>query len=502
MPKVSICLTSYNHDQFLKESIESILNQTFRDYELFVVDDCSSDDSWEIIERYSKVDTRIKAIRHDYNWGNCGLEILLKKMQGEYVAIAHCDDRWEEDKLSKQVRILDEQTDVSACFTLVNVIDDEGNELENKRHPYYNIFDQPNRTRYEWLNYFFYRGNCLCHPSLLIRKDAYTKYNMIPKGLHGYPDFLRWIRLCEYSNIYIIQEKLTDFRIHGDGSNTSGDNPNSIKRLAVEEYFVLQEFLNLIDQKQLLYVFPELEKYVVNGEIEESFALAKLMMSIPKRSYYIRGLGILYELFQNDKKGKKIERLYGYTSKDYNVDKQKVDIFSVLPDNRFMTSSVYWDEGNGYNEIDRYVIRVFLQSDGSFSIKIPAEKLKNLRGKTLRFDPDEGHYRKFKSMRIHSKHGNTKFKLINGISKGDDDFFYTLDPQYEIDYVVGDDLFITGYTEILSAAEIEHFSAMKKEKYELLEQQYLITKNQLEAMKNSKVWRGYTCIKKFLKSAR
>lgn len=497
MPKISVCLTSYNHECFLAESIESILNQTFRDYELFIVDDCSTDNSWEIITHYSKIDSRIKAIRHDYNWGDSGLGDLLKEMKGEYVAIAHCDDRWEAEKLEKQVKILDEKSDISACFTLVKIIDDEGQEFRNKSHPYYNIFNQPNRTRYEWLNYFFYCGNCLCHPSVLVRKDAYVKYDMITKGLHGYPDFCRWIRLCEYSGIYVLQEKLTDFRVHGNESNTSGDNQGSIKRLAVEECFVLQEFRKLIEQKQLLYVFPELKKYVIGGEIEENFALAKLMMSIPKHSFYLQGLTILYELFQDDRKRKKIEELYGYTSKDYNLDKRKEDVFCVLPSDRFMTSSVYWDAGNGYNESDKYVTTVFLQSDGRFRIKIKAEDLKYSKGKTIRFDPDEGRYRKFKDLCVNSEHGNIKYKLLNGISKGDD-WFYTQDPQYEIYYTVGEDLFITGYTEVLPVAEVELFYAKQKEKYDILEQQLLIVKNQLEAVKSSKLWKSYTWAKKLL----
>ena len=261
MSKVSILLTSYNHEKFLAESIESILNQTYRDYELFIVDDCSTDGSWEIITHYERLDSRIKAFRHSYNWGYSGLQFLLEQMRGEYVAIAHCDDRWEKDKLRKQVEILDTNMDIAACFTLVKIIDDSGNELENKQHPYYKVFEQTNRTRYEWLNYFFYNGNCLCHPSSLIRKEANTKYGLFNVGLQGYPDFYKWIRICKYSGIFIIQEKLTNFRVHNDESNTSGENPNSIRRLAVEEYFILEEFVDLIDTKQLLLVFPELKKY-------------------------------------------------------------------------------------------------------------------------------------------------------------------------------------------------------------------------------------------------
>lgn len=494
MPKVTVWLSSYNHDQFLAESIESILCQTYEDFELFIIDDCSDDNSWSIIQKYSLLDKRIKAFRHSVNQGQSGLENMLEELQGEYVAIAHCDDKWEKEKLEKQIQILDSNPEIAACFTLVKIIDDLGDELKNETHPYYKIFMQPNRRRQEWLNWFFYNGNCLCHPSLLIRKEAYKKYGMLTTGLHGYPDFCKWIRLCKNAEIYILQEKLTDFRVHNDESNTSGNNENSIKRLSIEEYFVLEEFVDLIKTKQLLSVFPELEKYKINGDIEEYFALAKLMMSVHRSSYYLMGLRIIYEILKDKNRAQKVEKLYGYTSRMYNSDKQKVDVFHVISEERNMKSSISFNVDE--KEEGSYSFFTFLQNDGSFTIKIASDKLN--KGGRIRFIPDEGRFRKFASLRVFERGVEVKCVALNGKKIGDEDYFFTPYPEYEICIKGNQELIIQGNSQLIPLNVIEDFSCHCN----VLEKENERLEDELAKILNSKGWKLYQGIKKIYKKVK
>ena len=124
MASITVWLTSYHHAPFLRESIESILNQTWSDFEFYIIDDCSTDNSWEIIQSYQ--DPRIHAIRHETNWGSSGMWQILESLTGEYLAIAHCDDKWMPDKLEKQLAFLQKHPEVAACFTRVQVIDENG----------------------------------------------------------------------------------------------------------------------------------------------------------------------------------------------------------------------------------------------------------------------------------------------------------------------------------------------------------------------------------------
>ena len=101
---VTVWLTSYNHEKYLRESIDSILAQTFSDFELYIIDDNSTDNSWEIIKSYQ--DHRIHCIHHEKNLGHSDLEKLYPIFNTQYLAIAHSDDKWAPDKLEKQVAYL------------------------------------------------------------------------------------------------------------------------------------------------------------------------------------------------------------------------------------------------------------------------------------------------------------------------------------------------------------------------------------------------------------
>lgn len=171
-PKVTVILTSFNHEKYLKEAIDSVLQQTYSNFELIIWDDASTDTSWDIISQYS--DIRIKAFRNDVQKrGVWGLnKAITEKALGEYIAIHHSDDVWEPNKLFKQVAILDDNSKIGAVFCDVHLISENGAPLLDENHFYSSIFNQPNRTRQEWLNHFFHKGNALCHPSVLIRKNV------------------------------------------------------------------------------------------------------------------------------------------------------------------------------------------------------------------------------------------------------------------------------------------------------------------------------------------
>ncbi len=113
-PKVSIHLSSYNHERFIRQSIESALNQTFDDFELVIKEDASTDSSWEIIQSYT--DPRIKTYRNLVNREK-GFNSYFPEFRGKYIAIHHSDDVWELNKLEKQVEFLDTHPQIGAVFS-------------------------------------------------------------------------------------------------------------------------------------------------------------------------------------------------------------------------------------------------------------------------------------------------------------------------------------------------------------------------------------------------
>ncbi len=479
MAKVTVWLTSYNHGIHLRESIESVLNQTYRDYELYIVDDCSTDDSKAIIEKYQKTNKRIKTIFHEKNIGESGLKWEIEHLRGEYIAILHGDDKWKDTKLEKQVKYLDEHAEVEACFTGVSVIDENGNKYEGN-HAYKRVFQEKNRTRYQWLRYFFDNGNCLCHPSLLIRKQAYFKYNLLS-------DFDKWIKICMNRDIYIIPEKLTCFRVHDSEKNASGDTAEKQKRLFVEEYLVYQNYFNITNINDLLQIFPEAERYVIDGKCEISFAIAKIFLEGDRESKHLLGINEIYKICQNKEKWEKIKKIYNYGTKEFNIDKQKYDIFGMLSKDCFLKTTLYVDYGNGFNEETAIKQIVYIPSTQIVHIRFDVTKEeKNEKIRAIRFDFDEGTYRKCKIIEAYWQEESINAKPINGISEEEYDYFYTDDPQYEITVGEGT-LNITLQTEIIEAHEVRRYiDDIIKEKQELHQekQELLQEKKNIEKVLN------------------
>ena len=410
----------------------------------------------------------------------------IEHLRGEYIAILHGDDKWKDTKLEKQVKYLDEHAEVEACFTGVSVIDENGNKYEGN-HAYKRVFQEKNRTRYQWLRYFFDNGNCLCHPSLLIRKQAYFKYNLLSEGLNSLPDFDKWIKICMNRDIYIIPEKLTCFRVHDSEKNASGDTAEKQKRLFVEEYLVYQNYFNITNINDLLQIFPEAERYVIDGKCEISFAIAKIFLEGDRESKHLLGINEIYKICQNKEKWEKIKKIYNYGTKEFNIDKQKYDIFGMLSKDCFLKTTLYVDYGNGFNEETAIKQIVYIPSTQIVHIRFDVTKEeKNEKIRAIRFDFDEGTYRKCKIIEAYWQEESINAKPINGISEEEYDYFYTDDPQYEITVGEGT-LNITLQTEIIEAHEVRRYiDDIIKEKQELHQekQELLQEKKNIEKVLN------------------
>ena len=329
MPRISIILTSYNHEKYIRESIDSVLNQTFTEFELIILDDASSDNSWDIINSYS--DTRIKPFRNVKNMLGTYLfnKAIAEIAKGEYIAVHHSDDIWEPDKLERQVKLLDSNPNVGAVFTNALAIGEDSLPLDDAEHFYSEIFNQSNRTRFEWLNHFFYKGNALCHPSILIRKRCYDDCGLYRYGLAQLTDFDMWIRLCLKYEIYVLPEKLVRFRVRANEANASGGRPESRIRTTTEFYFVLKNYLQLNSFKDLVKVFPEEQGCYRADGCEPKFILA--MAALKNKSNYLKlfGIELLFDLISDEKTAANLKALYDFNHLAFIKITGVTDVFST-----------------------------------------------------------------------------------------------------------------------------------------------------------------------------
>lgn len=328
MPKVSVILTSYNHGKFILESITSVLNQTFSDFELIIIDDASTDNSWEIITSFK--DPRIRAIQNPRNMSKGNIKRTVDKYEmGEYIAVHHSDDVWEPTKLEKQVAHLDHYPDIAAVFTQVKVISEEGLPFADITSHLELVFEQPNRSRFEWLNYFFYKGNALAHPSVLIRTNCYKKYTF-KKALIQVPDYDFWVKLCLDHEIYILQEKLMRLRILDNAKNVSASRPDSRIRWQFEYFQLLENYRNIPNANVLIKIFPEASNYINSQYVDVLYALGRIAVEsgnfAPTKLF---GLNLLFEALNDPKRASKLEEHYHFDEKLFLNFTGNLDIFSV-----------------------------------------------------------------------------------------------------------------------------------------------------------------------------
>ena len=212
MPAVSIVIPSYNHARYLAQSIESALSQSFRDFELLIIDDASDDNSRDIIQQYAQQDDRIKYWFHEQNQGipstfNEGLQ----HASGKFYASLGSDDIWLPRKLETQVALLKENEEL-VVWSEGQIIDTAGKptgELFTERH--HAAEKQKSGNIFEEL----LQGNFIFGTSLIVKREnaLRIKFNESLKYLN---DFLFAVELAEKYHFYFIPTPLAQYRIHGE----------------------------------------------------------------------------------------------------------------------------------------------------------------------------------------------------------------------------------------------------------------------------------------------
>lgn len=132
-PKISVLMPAYNAEKYIAEAIESILNQTFKYFEFIIVDDCSTDKTWEIIQKYAKINNRIIALRNKKNLGipkNRNKLVLLAK--GKYVIWQDADDISLSHRIEKQYNFMEENPEVGICGGWLQFFNEKGNQSIRK----------------------------------------------------------------------------------------------------------------------------------------------------------------------------------------------------------------------------------------------------------------------------------------------------------------------------------------------------------------------------------
>lgn len=234
-PLVSVIIAVYNGESFVGETIKSVLDQTYQNMEIIIIDDASTDGSRDVICSFK--DSRIRMIFCEKNRNVCYTgNIGFQEAKGKYVALMGHDDLWAPDKLEKQVDFMEEHPAYSVCFTWVDIIDENRKIINNKYKQAAREFCSDNRNTDRWLQKLFFYGNFFCASSSCIRKALLDKAGQYRYALLQLQDYDLWMRLFLCGPVFILQEKLTCYRRFSDVSKHLSRIDEHTKRRSIREY--------------------------------------------------------------------------------------------------------------------------------------------------------------------------------------------------------------------------------------------------------------------------
>ena len=209
-PIVSVIMGAYNCEKTLEKAINSIINQSFTDWEFVICDDCSTDNTYEILSQYASKDNRIIVLRNDKNMRlAASLNNCLRVAKGKYVARMDADDESENNRLMKQVKFLEDHPDVDVVGTGRYIVSD-GEIIGERKSP-----ERPDKM-------LLLKTTPFAHPTIMMKKSVYDRlngYNTSKETMRA-EDLDLWFRF--YSNgfkgynlqepLYKYSESLADYK--------------------------------------------------------------------------------------------------------------------------------------------------------------------------------------------------------------------------------------------------------------------------------------------------
>ena len=245
-PLISVVMPNYNGHRFVEQAIDSVLSQTYKYFELIIVDDCSKDDSLQLIKEKAKIDNRIIVIELEQNRGVANARnIGIKHAIGEYIALLDNDDLWAEDKLERQLMVALSGADIVYCS--YDFIDENNNSIKKP-------FIVPQQTTFKEM----LTSSVISCSSCFIKTELIQAHPFKSEFYHE--DYVLWMELLKiYPVAYGDRKVLMHYR------QVSGSRSNKKRNAAKERWRIYRNALNMNILKSmcafLIYSIKGILKY-------------------------------------------------------------------------------------------------------------------------------------------------------------------------------------------------------------------------------------------------
>lgn len=206
MPFISVIMACHNAQNFLHESISSVLNQSFTDWELIIIDDKSTDNSLFIAQSFQKIDTRIHVYSSIKNLGpGSARNLAIEKSNGTWLSILDADDVFLYNKLDEQVKIIKNNPNLVLIGAGMTSIDEKGNKLTSYSYPEHTVLLKKNLLNFK---------SFPPHSSLMYKSSSVKKIGAFNNIFSPSEDFDLWLRLIKIGDFYCVQKELIYYRVH------------------------------------------------------------------------------------------------------------------------------------------------------------------------------------------------------------------------------------------------------------------------------------------------
>lgn len=321
-PLVSVLMVNYNREDTVKESIESVLNQTYSNLQMIIVDDGSTDRSCDIISSIN--DSRVELYPSSQNRHICyATNSGFEKVKGSYLARIDSDDVWYPDKIERQMEFLASHPEYRICFSWIDLIDENGRNINHEQEPLLKMFEKNFQGQTDSLRYFFFEGNCLSHPSVLMETSLMKEIGGFSPGYMQSHDYDYWVRIAKRTPLYILPERLLAMRRFmnegNTGNNSSHEMENDI-RFYNEYADIKQHFFDGMDDTLFIETFRPYFRCrdshtPLELECEKAFLL--LWESTQSNGLLPAGVSRFFELFQRREAGTLLEDKFHFSVKDF-----------------------------------------------------------------------------------------------------------------------------------------------------------------------------------------
>ncbi|WP_104746940.1 glycosyltransferase family 2 protein [Helicobacter bilis] len=312
-PKISILTPSFNHEKFVGFFIESVLKQTLEDFELIIVDDCSSDNNVNEILRFK--DSRIKLIQHPYNQGiNAGINTAFENANGKYLVFCASDDMLTPNALEVIYKAFSENPSVKAIYPSLIKIDENG--VKDKER----FGESENKTRAEHLYDLFMQGNYLTSPGMAMKTTDFKEILYpLDIAMCNQQDTQMHIKILLNGEIKILDDILVMYRFDPKTSNVSTRTDKTIKRENMEIERLMDTFLAMKDIDLLQKIFAkEIAKLGISPREDMiEYFLGRMALLSPIETRQMWGYHKVMESYSTKESAKRLKDIYGFDFKAY-----------------------------------------------------------------------------------------------------------------------------------------------------------------------------------------